>query len=33
MERERSLKLMRVNLESANIIVDIMLKDSGYSAE
>ena len=33
MERERSFKLMRVNLENASIIVAIMLKGSGYSAE
>ena len=33
MERERSFKLTRVNLENASIIVDIMLKDSGYSVE
>ena len=33
MERERSFKFMKVNLENASIIVNIMLKGSGYSAE
>ena len=33
MERERSFKLMRVNLENTSIIADIMLKGSAYSAE